>query len=79
MAPFSFSDGLQVPIDDWVCIPQQAMMHDDRIYPEPSSFDPLRFLHYGQAKATGEAKAGRRYLTDVHSTWPVWGLGNASW
>jgi cytochrome P450 len=79
MAPFTFSDGLRVPTSDWVCIPQQAMMHDARIYPEPSSFDPGRFLHHSRADATGAAKAERRHLTDVSSKWAVWGLGNAAW
>ncbi|KAF2675971.1 putative cytochrome P450, partial [Lentithecium fluviatile CBS 122367] len=82
IVPFTFSDGLLVATDDWVCVPQQAMMQDEQFYPQPGSFNPLRFLHPDRTRATGEpdsnVKAERRRLTDVNSRWPVWGLGNAT-
>ncbi|KAL8969101.1 MAG: hypothetical protein Q9197_004518 [Variospora fuerteventurae] len=60
--PFRFSDGLLVKAGDWVCLPQQAMLRDERLYPQPACFDPTRFLR-------------RQKVQDL---WPVWGLGNAT-
>lgn len=61
--PFRFSDGLLVKAGDWVCLPQQAMLRDERLYPQPACFNPTRFLR-------------RQKVQDL---WPVWGLGNATW
>ena len=81
--PFEFSDGLRVPVGDWVCLPQQAMMRDARFYPQPASFDPKRFLHQQRQKAMSESlpdtRAVRARFTDVSSRWPIWGLGTAAW
>ncbi|KAI4289382.1 MAG: hypothetical protein L6R35_001351 [Caloplaca aegaea] len=60
--PFRFSDGLLVKAGDWVCLPQQAMLRDERLYPQPACFNPTRFLR-------------RQKVQDL---WPVWGLGNAT-
>ena len=86
IAPFQFSDGLQVPAGSWVCLPQKAMMEDDRIYAYPTLFDPTRFLrsqdkHQEEMSEAvpGAVNAARPHFTDVNNKWPVWGLKNAAW
>ncbi|KAL8836815.1 MAG: hypothetical protein Q9170_002776 [Blastenia crenularia] len=77
IAPFEFVDGLQVPVGDWVCLPQQAMMRDARFYPQPELFNPARFLH-PLSRGSSDTKTTRPRFTDVSSRWPVWGLGTAA-
>ncbi|KAF2864676.1 cytochrome P450 [Massariosphaeria phaeospora] len=80
---FEFSDGLQVQAGDWVCIPQQAILHDDQMYANPARFDPMRFRMRVKTSETGvnantnSNPDGPRF-TDVSTKWPVWGLGNAA-
>ncbi|KAG7005467.1 FAD-dependent monooxygenase [Physcia stellaris] len=82
ITPFEFSDGLRVLAGDWVCLPQQAMMRDARFYPQPTSFEPTRFIRQGEQNTRGRAlphaKAVRPRFTDVGSRWPIWGLGTAA-
>lgn len=77
-------DGSKLRKGDWVCIPQIAMMRDERRYSDPHRFDGFRF-----ARANESLKVGRNTsavpdkmpttLTTVHMDWPVWGLGNTAW
>ncbi|GIJ98280.1 hypothetical protein Aspvir_000396 [Aspergillus viridinutans] len=85
LAPFVFSDGLEVAEGDWVCIPQRAMMRDrDRIrYQNPQAFDGFRFARANKQLRAGDVpldvpESSPLTMTDVSVDWPIWGLGNTA-
>lgn len=81
---YTFQDGSKVAKDDWVCIPQLAMMHDQRRYSNPHEFHGSRFaeanvsLKAGQATIEVPDKVPTSFTT-VNIDWPIWGLGNTAW
>ncbi|KAL4974754.1 cytochrome P450 [Aspergillus desertorum] len=83
LKPFVFADGLRVAQDDWVCIPQRAMMRDGGRYADPDHFDGLRFARANRELVTDAVSArvpesAPLGLTDVSMHWPIWGLGNTA-
>jgi hypothetical protein len=69
LTPFTFSDGLQIPIGDWMCVPHRSMTRDDRYFQDPLDFDGLHFI-----KSCKPSK-----LTDASEEWLVWGSGRILW
>ncbi|KAL7924715.1 cytochrome P450 [Trichoderma austrokoningii] len=83
LAPYTFQDGSTINRDDWVCIPQKAMLQDGTRYEDAHLFDGFRFARANaqlqQLKPCAQVpdqKASR--LTHVSPDWPIWGLGNMS-
>ncbi|ROT42882.1 cytochrome P450 [Sodiomyces alkalinus F11] len=80
---YVFRDGSRVEKDDWVCIPQRAMMRDAQRYSDPDKFDGFRF-----ANANGLLRLGQTTdkvpdkdpstITTATVEWPIWGLGNTA-
>ncbi|KAL9134458.1 MAG: hypothetical protein Q9175_004360, partial [Cornicularia normoerica] len=68
LSPFTFSDGVHVPSGNWVCVPQQALMQDPAIYPDPMIFDGFRFANGKDGNATSDSRFS-------HPSWrfPFWG------
>jgi cytochrome P450 len=64
MSPFTFSDGTHVPANNWVVVPQQAMMKDANNYSEPHKFNGFRFVKdvWGSVK---QACPARFYVADM--------------
>lgn len=54
LIPFTFSDGLQVSIGDWMCVPHRYMMRDSQKFNNALNFDGFRFCRScpGAAKNT---------------------------
>ena len=77
LKPFTFSDGLRVDKGDWICIPQYAMMYDDRYFPEPHRFNAFRWINGVQPK--NPASNTPYKMTDVHPDWYMWGSGRLIW
>ncbi|KJZ69548.1 hypothetical protein HIM_11061 [Hirsutella minnesotensis 3608] len=80
---FVFKDGTAIQKDEWVCIPQRAMMHDAQRYSDPHSFDGLRFARANDALAKGQVTdavpdKAQSSLTTSNIDWPIWGLGNTA-
>lgn len=81
---FVLADGSKIEKDNWVCIPQRAIMHDPQRYSSPEMFDGFRF-----ARVNASLREGRRTqetpdktlsnLTTTNVDWPIWGLGNTAW
>lgn len=79
LTSFKFSDGLSIAQGDWVCIPQQAMMHDPLHFRDPLKFDGFRFVQErgGEDIVAHSSKAS--LFTDTSLDWLVWGLGKTVW
>ncbi|KAK8127347.1 Cytochrome P450 [Apiospora sp. TS-2023a] len=80
---FTLQDGSVIRKNDWVCIPQRAMMCDGRRYANPTAFDGYRFARANDALRQGNATADvpdktASTVTSASLEWPIWGLGNAT-
>jgi cytochrome P450 len=75
MTPFTFSDGSSVPPGNFICIPQEEIMNDAAIYPNPSKFDGFRFVESNNS----EQLTSR--LRFSHPSWmfPYWGTVKQAW
>ena len=76
MVPYTFEDGTHVPMGDWACVPQRALMRDPSIYPNASTFEGFRFVKDG---AGGQKNMRSRGFTDLDPLFPFWGLGKQAW
>lgn len=71
--PFQFSDGTVVPTNNWIAVPQQAIMQDSVHYNDPSTFNPFRFLNHD-----GKMKPDSRFSTPSFE-FPFWGGTKRPW
>lgn len=76
MKDFSFGDGLNVAKGTWLCVPQREIMRDPAIYPDAQDFKGFRFVedHEHNPHSTKTAK-----FADIHTFYPLWGLGKHAW
>lgn len=70
--------------DDWVCIPQRAMMADPSRYADPTKFDGFRFVKANHLLQAGQASKDvpdslPSTFTTATPEWPIWGLGKTAW
>ncbi|KAL9095447.1 MAG: hypothetical protein Q9165_002318 [Trypethelium subeluteriae] len=74
LVPYHFKDGTSVPLGDWACVPQRAIMRDPSIYANADVFDGTRFMKNAarQSKTNGVAQSK---FTDTSPFYPLWGLG----
>lgn len=84
LQPFSLSNGARVSVGDWLCTPVQALMQTEQHYPQALAFNGFRFVDPAlfekndmAPNETFQAKSSR--LTDVSSTFHVWGTGRMAW
>jgi len=76
LTPYIFQDGSKLSKGDWVCVPQQAMMHDSARYRDAQTFHGFRFA---QALPTADVPdRAKSSLTGVSAEWPIWGFGNTA-
>ncbi|KAI0095586.1 cytochrome P450 [Daldinia grandis] len=70
LEPYTFSDGsLSVPSGATVCVSAYDLMHNPQTYPDPTSFNPSRFL-------PKESNGQQRKFTEVSEIYPIWGYGS---
>ncbi|KAI4116607.1 MAG: hypothetical protein LQ345_003013 [Seirophora villosa] len=80
MYPFRFSDGTVVPKDNWLCIPQQAIMEDQQYYDDPSAFNGFRFVRQDDDGRATASDAGKdRLFTTPTFEFPLWGPVRRAW
>ncbi|KAK8043805.1 hypothetical protein PG994_012643 [Apiospora phragmitis] len=77
-------DGSRIEKNDWVCIPQRAMMCDALRYSNAHAFDGYRFARANAALRQGKTTAdvpdkSPSTVTSPSIDWPIWGLGTAIW
>ncbi|KAI0965159.1 cytochrome P450 [Xylaria arbuscula] len=78
---FVLKDGTTISKDDWVCIPQQALMQDPGRYSNPRTFDGFRFAKANTSLCLGQRTdqvpdPGPSSFTTASIDWPIWGLGS---
>ena len=83
MQPFKLSDGTELKVGDWACTPVKAIMQSSEFYPQPLQFSGFRFADpkiVDQVAIEGRSIQPKpSKLTDVSSTWHVWGGGRMAW
>ncbi|KAK6854938.1 hypothetical protein PG995_008470 [Apiospora arundinis] len=80
---YILQDGSCIKKNDWVCIPQHAMMCDGSRYSNPHEFDGYRFARANASLRQGNLTADvpdktASTVTSASLEWPIWGLGNAT-
>ena len=73
LSPFQFADGTIVPADNWILVPQQAIMQDKKNYSDPSSFNGFRFVN-----AEGLVDESNRFSSASY-TYTLWGGPKKPW
>ncbi|KAI2784134.1 cytochrome P450 [Daldinia loculata] len=70
LEPYTFSDGsLSIPSGATVCVSAYDLMHNPQTYPDPTAFNPSRYL-------PKEPNSQQRKFTEVSETYPIWGYGS---
>lgn len=73
---FKFSDGSCVPAGNVICVPQQAVMRDQKHYDRPDEFLPMRFVK-GQGDSQDDDAIQK--LTDLKPHFFLWGATAKPW
>lgn len=69
--PLTLSNGVTLPAATYLSMTHYPMMHDAELYPDPETFDSLRFFKLRQAKGQEE----RHQFASLSSEIPSWGVG----
>lgn len=72
LRPITLSDGTHIPADTYTFSPANAIGFDPNIYPDPDTFDGLRFYNLRQAAPQDEKKY---QLTSITKTQMQFGSG----
>ena len=75
MYPFHFADGTVVPANNWLCIPQQAIMQDREYYEDPITFNGFRFK---DRDAIADQTRKTQFSTPSFD-FPFWGTTARPW
>jgi cytochrome P450 len=81
MQPFTFKDGIHIPAGDVLCVPMNAIMRDEALYPDAERFSARRFLEsisQSEEDRKNTVKNMSRF-TDSDFRYPLWGLGGHAW
>ncbi|KAL4767118.1 cytochrome P450 [Aspergillus nidulans var. acristatus] len=73
LQPFTLSDGTSLAKGDVACIPLQPALQNPKIYADPLTFNPHRFLK--DTMTSTHISSSRSRFTDVDVAFPIWGLG----
>lgn len=80
---FTFSDGTTVKKDEWACIPERAILHDDAHFPDAANFHGFRFASPDKIPGTALAGVtqpeGPSRFVDVSAHYHNWGIGSIVW
>lgn len=69
--PVTLSNGVTLPKNTYISMTHILINRDPEIYPEPMSFDALRFYNQRQAQGQGE----QHQFASLSSQNPSWGVG----
>ncbi|OCL05803.1 cytochrome P450 [Glonium stellatum] len=75
LQPFTFSDGIHVSKDEWICVPHRSIMRDSMRFSNALQFDPFRFHKAKEMNANTRERLSQSYLTEASDTWLAWGIG----
>lgn len=70
LTPLSFSNGPNISIGDWVCVPHVSMMRDSHYYQNTLESNAFRFINKASAGSPKPFK-----LTDTSQDWLIWRVG----
>jgi cytochrome P450 len=73
LQPFTLSDGTSLAKGDVACIPLQPALQNPKIYADPLTFNPHRFLK--DTMTSTNISSSKSRFTDVDVAFPIWGLG----
>lgn len=77
MNPVTLSDGLHVPVGNWMGIPQDGILRDESFYPNADCFQADRFVE-SQNNPLSDHKGVRRF-TFPGLSFPFWGSTKQAW
>lgn len=75
---FRFSNGITLPYGTSVSVISDAMHHDEALYPDPHSFDGLRFYRLGKTdldRGDDTELHVKHAFASLSTNWVLWGLG----
>jgi cytochrome P450 len=76
-------DGTHVPQGTWLGVPVQAMQMDDKLYPNPHEYDPLRFARLktiAEAESKDDLSAGKSLdAAQPSDIYMSFSYGRSSW
>ena len=84
LKPFQFSNnGPRVEIGQIACVSAYDIMHNKTKYPNPQTFDGLRFVKESSTASAGGKSEGEEMrgttFTDGTKDFPIWGFGSKIW
>jgi len=79
---FRYSDGVTVKKGVWTCIPTEAILHDEKFFPDAEHFNGFRFA--SPEKIPGNIKTvtqpeGPSNFVDISPNYHSWGIGGITW
>lgn len=82
MKPLQFKNGgPYVKVGEIACVSAWDIMHNESKYPQPDTFDGLRFVPAAHKTVEGAPNNVLRGTTFVDGSkdFPIWGLGSKIW
>jgi cytochrome P450 len=77
LRPFTFSNGVTIPVGTLIAIPGSAAHRDEANYPYPNTFDGFRFAKLRESK--GDTTTSRYQTVSTSSEHLAFGLGRHTW
>ncbi|KAJ8069755.1 hypothetical protein OCU04_000178 [Sclerotinia nivalis] len=71
-SPFTFYDGLTLPVGTRVAFPISSYLRDPAIFPQPDVFDGRRYLNLAQADARNEDGVNKWAASHAHAANPAY-------
>lgn len=62
LKPFRFADGTEIPAGTAVAVPSLPTLHDPELYPDPTRFDPYRFLRLRSGQTVDPMRYANREM-----------------
>lgn len=77
----TFSDGVYVPVNNWIAVPGPTMMRDSTLYPDAESFNGFRFIQHQAMAGNDETNSNAKpsLFTESSASYLLWGLGKRAW
>lgn len=77
LEPFDLPSGAHIPVGNLIAVPQNAILRNGDIYPNPEHFDPFRYFPNEEQRQL--RKDFRTKYTDVSVEFPYWGSTKKPW
>jgi cytochrome P450 len=79
LKPFTFSNGVTVPVGTTVSCPLYALHFDDDIYHDANQFEGFRFLETKNENTNHETIEARKTMYTTSKTYMTFGHGRHAW